>query len=463
MRRPCDAPKPRVKRRRARAVDLEGPSLPHSSHDHPSTSLPPFKSDEPIPTFELNLDLPPRQRWAKLAQAYRNRFGILVNRNGDALRALCASSLAPSASSLPPEHQSEVRALARLLRQPVSLLAALQFTYEAFALTDLSCGPCGCTSAAVDCSNGVAHGRTLDWAWLDGLSSLLVELRVVRGVKRLYTCTSIVGHVGVLTGMRTDDDSPADSFSISLNYRRPFDGAWVHGEPVLQIPPPERNPFLAAAEAERAAGALPASFLLRLALETCTTFERAVSFLASERMLAPCYILVAGARSGEAALLTRSLGTGCVLERIQLSGELCVANLDPSEEEIPALPSSKYHKLGSIEAKDFIQGESLLRRDICLKQLRDLRASLQSSCPATVANLGFEALARALATPPVSNESTLHLTIMGTLQPQPYARDAVAAIGMSNARREGVLLTMSGQGLFYAGVEGHLSAAEQGF
>eukprot|EP00966_Prymnesium_polylepis_P213975 4955667-Prymnesium_polylepis.1 len=128
----------------------------------------------------------------------------------DALRAI--ASFAPAtARLLPASQRAEVAALAALLGQPFDLLWRLQFVYEAFALTDVGGGMLGCTSAAFDCDDGVVHGRTLDWSLLAGLHALVVNLDVRRAGEPLYRCTSLVGFVGVLTGMR------ADAYSLSVS------------------------------------------------------------------------------------------------------------------------------------------------------------------------------------------------------------------------------------------------------
>ena len=176
-------------------------------------------SADGIPAFVLDLDQPPETRWTHIALAYRPRFAALVQNNAELLDALQAvSGIAPpkiQRELFPAELRVEVCALASILGQPRRLLWQLQFVYEAFAVTDLAaCGACGCTSAVIDCDDGVVHGRTLDWAWLEGLEGLLINLEVRRDGELLYRCTSLVGFVGVLTGMRLD------GFSLSLNYRR---------------------------------------------------------------------------------------------------------------------------------------------------------------------------------------------------------------------------------------------------
>ncbi|KAL1510756.1 hypothetical protein AB1Y20_007043 [Prymnesium parvum] len=407
------------KRRRASAAP--GPPTPATRPRPSSEPGAPhgrgYQSSDAIPRFVLDLDQPCDERWQAVAHAFRPTFQRLVARNKDLLEAVRANAVAsaPPPPACPPGYLQEVHALAALLRQPAALLWSLQLSYEAFALTQLPGDACGCTSAAVDCDDGVVHARTLDWAWLDGMDSLLVDLDVRRRGELLYRCTSVVGFVGVLTGMRAGGSSPGGGvggFSLSLNYRRPFSGAWEDGWPALELPPPRKNPFIAASKRHAARGAIPVALALRLALETCSSYESACSMLLSTPLLAPCYILAAGGRPGEAVLLTCGLGTARTEQHIVPGGVLCVTNLDPSPEETPSLPEPTCGTFGSVEAKDFIQGESLLRRDMMLKILRRARASAMRGASSSAAALGFTACANAMATSPISNSSTLHTTIM---------------------------------------------------
>ena len=162
-------------------------------------------AEDDLPTYDVDLDLPPSQRWRAVARAFRAPFQALLQRNDDVLgplRALpsCVGRLV--LRTLPGSQREDVEALAALLGCGRPLLAVLQVVYELFSLTDLLGGSCGCTAAVKQYEDGVLHGRTLDWSWLEGLEELLVTLRVHRSRRPLYVCTSFVGHVGVLTGMR---------------------------------------------------------------------------------------------------------------------------------------------------------------------------------------------------------------------------------------------------------------------
>ena len=165
------------------------------------------------------------------------------------------------------------------------------------------------------------------------------------------------------------------SFSLSLNYRRTYRGAWLDPPPAgrspgcrpaerlpaLDVPPPARNPALAAAVALARQGGATAAGLLRRVLETCETCEAAEAALLSERrLIAPCYVMLCGAAAapGRAVLLTCGTGHERAVERMRSGGELAVASLDL--DELPRLPPEEGRIEGSLEAKDFVRQRPLL-------------------------------------------------------------------------------------------------------
>ena len=320
-------------------------------------TLPSFEPDSPIPEFSLDLDQPPELRYATLASAFRSRFESVVRQNAEIMEGLDQlSRWIPTAlvlRSLPASQRAEVDALASLLHQPRPRMAMLQVVYEAFALTLLDGGTCGCTSIVVDHPDGVVHARTLDWSLLIGLESLLVNLSVFRGRDLLYRCTSIVGFVGVLTAMRMGPSSRSfhgdgalaqggASYSLSLNYRRPFRARWTEdGVPEFDLPPAYRNYPVASALRHALLGGWPIAAFLRHVLEgpDGTCYASAKQSLLRARLLAPCYVTLAGAAAGEGCILTCDEGFGRhVQELLPQDGRpprmgagaaaICVANLD---------------------------------------------------------------------------------------------------------------------------------------
>lgn len=390
---------------------------------------------EGLPTFDIDLDLPPLQRWEGVAKAYKDEFLALLCHNAETISHLGSMSWLGSLSkyALPQNQRDEVQALSQLLEAPAGMLELVQLVYEVFSLTDILEGSCGCTASVKGFPDGVVHARTLDWSWLHGLEQLLVNLRVCRSGEVLYMCTSFVGYVGVLTGMRFqkgtkldhdagvigkvgavnygDSTSKDTGFSLSLNYRRPFPGAWKGQEATLSVPPLWRNWTLASALRHSLQGGWPVSSFLRHLLETCVSYDEAVNAVRGARLLAPCYITLAGTRPVEGAVFTRDCGIGGHEQCLSSSPVLAVSNMDPHGGEFPprrVVGLDHCTALGPIGAKDVMQGESLLRRDMVLRIMGQEGDDETESTVET----GITDYFGLLETVPIASEVTMHMTVM---------------------------------------------------
>ena len=99
-------------------------------------------SGSDVPTFELNLDAPPTERWRTIAAAYVEAFDALVAAPANAqlfasLRAVPSFIALLARRALPPRQREDVLALEALLGLPSGLLSLLQLVYEVFSLTDV--------------------------------------------------------------------------------------------------------------------------------------------------------------------------------------------------------------------------------------------------------------------------------------------------------------------------------------
>ena len=122
--------------------------------------------------------------------------------------------------------------------------------------------------------------------------------------------------------------------------------------------------------------------------------------------MAPCYVTVAGASAGQGALFTCGVGrerTEQKLADASRDGALCIANVDCFGEEVPP-PIRTPPRPGPAEAKDFLHGESWLRRDLALRLARHHRTdSAAEAVPA------FEHI---IGAPPIANDVTIHHSVM---------------------------------------------------
>jgi hypothetical protein len=400
--------------------------------------------------YIISLDEPPETRWCEVIRAYKRKIKAILATSEDLAVFFALGQSAQVACrqllrALPPEQRQEVCSAAEELGISVHVAAAAQILYEAAvfgetfealagnAEAESRGGPrarLGCTAVAVDCEDVPLHARTLDWM-MPGvdpgkLSGLLVDLSFTRGGYELYSCTSIAGYLGVLTGVR------AGAFSLSINFRKPYAGRWTdlpadspsntaEGTSLLE-PPSGRLHSLAqlgGVAATALLGGWPVAFLTRHLLETCNSYQAALRLLAGvvptakagwsrggARVIAPCYVVLIGSTAGEGALVTCEGGLRKHVRQLRESGILATANCDSIRgcDELPAA-SELRAPFTACTAKDEQQGESLLRRDLALRALRAL-------APGTASAQARAVLHEMLRAPPIGNEATVHESIL---------------------------------------------------
>ncbi len=147
----------------------------------------------------------------------------------------------------------------------------------------------GCTSAAADdrAAGGTTLWRTLDWPF-DGLGRALVVVRQ-QGRAGRYISVTWPGFVGVLTGL-----APG-RFAGAIN------------QPPLPLPGWGKViGWLASRWLVNQSNALPPSHLLRLALDTSTSFAVAVALIRRTPVCIPAIFMLAGPDSGEAVVIERT-------------------------------------------------------------------------------------------------------------------------------------------------------------
>jgi len=193
-------------------------------------------ADKVPPQFELDLDLPPRQRWIKI---YKQLFGMsdyasaVKSSMEEKLQILraggcsdeCVKRLSTVYKQRFPDYYEEIVGftdLFKFVNLTTDELVAVQSNYEVSILNIsgvddllLPYGGPGCTSVLTcDERNRVMHGRNLDWANAHTFAQLMFRVNFTRNKQLLFQSDQIPGHVGVLTGVRLG------AFSVSINARR---------------------------------------------------------------------------------------------------------------------------------------------------------------------------------------------------------------------------------------------------
>lgn len=157
-------------------------------------------------------------------------------------------------------YNQELYSISELTGIPIGKLIILQLYYELNA---------SCTSILTDSKDGVCLTRTMDWE-LPMLKDLTIEVEFMTNNKVAFKATTWVGCVGIFTGMKPG------AFAVSLNYRRTNDSLFLNIMKTITY-------------------CWPASFLIRVALTHCNTYEEAVNILSNSDLIAPCYLTIASA------------------------------------------------------------------------------------------------------------------------------------------------------------------------
>jgi hypothetical protein len=192
-----------------------------------------------IPVFQIDLSLPPRERYKALALAYKSQISTITPLFNELLADLGIPGTAHGTINtlarlmLRGLHSqietAELRGISDVTGVDMYLLVALNVVLDLLM---------GCTSSAVRSSTGnFWHLRTLDWG-MDPLRHIIVQLDFIRSGRNtgrgtqtrassapevIASSITYVGFVGVLTGVRP-------GLSMSLNFRAVHDAVsrWGH-------------------------------------------------------------------------------------------------------------------------------------------------------------------------------------------------------------------------------------------
>lgn len=260
-----------------------------------SGKYPPDQSTH-VPTYEIDLDLPPEQRWVKLATDKKQEVTNLVN----VIKELATSILGPRIityvdllfpyllKTLPDPYKSEIAGLANATGIPVGEVVLYNVFYELFTV---------CTSLIVKTEDGeLLHARNLDfglflgwdvknhtWKVTEALRPTVINLDFKKSNQTVFRAVSFAGYIGVLTAFKPG------AFSLSMDERFNLNGGfigiaeWIIGDRSMSW----------------------LSFLMRDVMEQAQSFEQAKDTIVNTKLLAPAYFILAGNQSDQACVLTK--------------------------------------------------------------------------------------------------------------------------------------------------------------
>ena len=331
------------------------------------------RSTVPAPRYVVNLDLAPQDRWTHVVADYRPDLQALLKEVKEMVpRAaiLLASMIGDNIEKYMPYPYS-LEMVGVSLAGGVTLGEAVlgNIIYELTAFNSSMLGRKACTSIVAEALNGTMyHGRNLDYSIAGILRNMTVTVEFQSGGKTVYTGTTFVGYVGLLTGQRPH------AYTITLNERDK--GKW----------------WMNVLEAAVAGARGIAAFLIRDTLaDTSLSFDEAVEKLAYEPLVAPCYLIVGGMTSKEGVVITRN--------RI---AALDIWWLDSSKEHW-FLVETNYDHWGPPPKSDD-------RRDPAIKAMNEIGQG----------NVSVASLFHVLSTPPVLNDGTTYTVTMSASIPELY-------------------------------------------
>eukprot|EP01127_Copromyxa_protea_P012829 TRINITY_DN3375_c0_g1_i1.p1 TRINITY_DN3375_c0_g1~~TRINITY_DN3375_c0_g1_i1.p1 ORF type:complete len:476 (-),score=96.67 TRINITY_DN3375_c0_g1_i1:28-1455(-) len=254
-----------------------------------SYPFPTYTDPVPVPTFVINLDLPPQQRLKEVCGnvVFKEMGQYLVNTIGGVLGNFTENKLGDIGSDLndyyfPTEFAQEIKGCAEVMGIPYGWLSLLNLGYE---VSD------ACTSIIAETPDGkILHARNLDfWAGMgftDTLKNMTYIADYQKGGKTVFQATTFAGYVGVLSGFKDK------AFSVTIDTRfLPGGVGDVFYEVIAAIT--ETNASLV-------------SFLTREVLENENDYPTALKYLSNTHLIADVYYILAGVSSGQGAVISRN-------------------------------------------------------------------------------------------------------------------------------------------------------------
>lgn len=232
-----------------------------------------------VPSYNIDLDLPPDQRWLNVTQKYAKYAAQIV---AD-IRSKISPLIIPLAEKLalylhdhfPAPYPGELASVSHGLNISLADAILLNIFYDLSAF---------CTSiVAQDTKGNIFHGRNLDYGIFKILRNISFISNFQSKGKTVYTGVTFAGQVGLLTAQRPN------AITVSLDERDRC-CLWL-------------NIF----EAIFNKKAMPITFLIRDVVSSKEIeFDHAVKMLSQVPLMAAGYLIVGGTTVGQGAVITRN-------------------------------------------------------------------------------------------------------------------------------------------------------------
>ena len=342
--------------------------------------------DVPIPSYAINLDLPPAERWKQVAIDYSQNLKELmsffkesIGNNSYPLLSIMAASLH---QYLPEEYAQEMMGFVTYGDISVGDIVIWNMLDELTAYTHQQYSPSpspsssssffshtrgACTSiVAATASGKILHGRNLDYG--GPLRKLAVTVHYQRDGSTVYSGTTFAGYVGLMTGVKPGH------FTVSQNDR--YNGDWT----------------LNAQQASILGTKSFFAFTVRdLLADPNADFDSVVDTISNTQFIAPFYAIVGGVSGNEGAVITHNR-----------SNAIDVWRLDDTNGRWFILETNYDHWMPPPDRDN--------RRDPANYMMNTTG----------LADINNDTMYTVLSTPPVLNDGTIFTVIMSAADPDLY-------------------------------------------
>jgi len=278
----------------------QGASLPAPFTEHcivGEKNLYPPPKNTTVPTYVVNLDKDPTERWQEIAKIYTPQIKDLVETVkefisaffGDKVVDFLVNYLSRLDGKLPQPYADELRGIANETQVPLGEIVLYNIFYEIFTV---------CTSIVAEDEQGhLYHARNLDfglflgwnatthdWTVTERLRKTILNVDWQKNGKTVFKSVNFAGFVGVYNGIRPQ------RFTITANERFDINGGyigllkWLMGDNSMSW----------------------MTLLVREVMETVDSYDQAVQKLSSTKLLAPVYYIVGGNSSGQGSIIVRA-------------------------------------------------------------------------------------------------------------------------------------------------------------
>ena len=237
-----------------------------------------------IPTYTINLDLPPERRWIELARYKAQGIkelidvikGLVKGFAGGILIRIIDKELPKLMGGLPETAVAEMTGISQAANIPLGEIFLYNLFYEFDAL---------CTSIIAEDKHGeVFHGRNLDfglllgwdfkndtWLLTEKLRPLIYNGVFVKDNQTVFKAVNFAGYIGVITGMKPY------KYSLTVNERFTLKGSGIAGA-IKWILGTRTGSWM--------------GFLTRQIFETVDTFDEAKNILSTKELIGPIYFIL---------------------------------------------------------------------------------------------------------------------------------------------------------------------------